>query len=288
MVFMDYGPKWKLLRKLSNLQMFGGKALENWGEVRANEVGHMVQAMYEPSKQGEQVVVGEVLAFAITNMVAQVVLSHRLFETKGSKSNEFKDTVVEFMTVSGVFNLGDFISCIAWMDLQGVVGRMKKLHKRFDALLTKMMVEHVNSAHLREGKLDFFDVLMANSENMNNEDQRLSLTNIKAFLMNLFTAGTDTSTSIIEWALAEMLRNPSILKKAQEELDNVTGKGRCLHEPDQPNLQYLQATFKETYQMHPSTPLGVPRVSVQACQVNGYYIPMNTRLNVNVWAIGRP
>jgi flavonoid 3',5'-hydroxylase len=103
----------------------------------------------------------------------------------------------------------------------------------------------------------------------------------------LFTAGTDTSSSIIEWALAEMLRNPNILLRAQKEIDQVVGKGRMLVESDLQKLPYLQAICKETYRLHPSTPLSVPRVSNKACQINGYYIPKNTRFNVNIWAIGR-
>lgn len=106
-------------------------------------------------------------------------------------------------------------------------------------------------------------------------------------MKNLFTAGTDTSTSIIEWALSEMLKSPYILIKAQREIDQVVGRQRMLVESDLPKLPYLEAICKETYRLHPSTPLGVPRVSTEACQVNGYYIPKNTRLNVNIWAIGR-
>jgi len=104
---------------------------------------------------------------------------------------------------------------------------------------------------------------------------------------NLFTAGTDTSTSIIEWALAEMLKNPNIFIRAEKEMDQVIGRQRLLLESDLPKLPYLQAICKETYRMHPSTPLSVPRVAAEACNVNGYYIPKNTRLNVNIWAIGR-
>lgn len=112
-------------------------------------------------------------------------------------------------------------------------------------------------------------------------------TNVPFPIKNLFTAGTDTSSSIIEWALAEMLKNPNILIKAQTEMDQVVGRQRLLVESDLPNLPYLKAICKETYRMHPSTPLSVPRVSTHACQVNGYYIPKNTRLNINIWAIGR-
>lgn len=104
---------------------------------------------------------------------------------------------------------------------------------------------------------------------------------------NLFTAGTDTSSSIIEWSLAEMLKKPSIMKKAHEEMDQVIGRDRRLKESDIPKLPYFQAICKETYRKHPSTPLNLPRISSEPCQVNGYYIPENTRLNVNIWAIGR-
>lgn len=103
----------------------------------------------------------------------------------------------------------------------------------------------------------------------------------------MFTAGTDTSSSIIEWALSEMLKNPKILKRTHDEMDQVIGRSRRLEESDIPKLPYLQAICKETFRKHPSTPLNLPRVSTVACEVNGYYIPKNTRLSVNIWAIGR-
>ena len=181
MVFADYGPRWKLLRKLSNLHMLGGKALDDWTLVRNIELGHMIQAMYESSKQRDQVVVPEMLTFAMANMIGQLILSRRVFVTHGSESNEFKDMVVELMTSAGIFNIGDFIPSIAWLDLQGIERGMKRLHKRFDVLLTKMIEEHSSSAHERKGKPDFLDIVMANRENSVGE--RLTLTNIKALLL---------------------------------------------------------------------------------------------------------
>ncbi|KAK3032376.1 hypothetical protein RJ639_037094 [Escallonia herrerae] len=285
MVFAEYGPRWKLLRKLSNLHMLGGKALDDWAHIRVSELGHMLQAMQESSLQNEPVVVAEMLNYAMANMIGQVMLSKRVFVTKGSESNLFKDMVVELMTVAGYFNIGDFIPSIAWMDLQRIEGGMKRLHKKFDMLITNMVKEHMETAHERKGKPDFLDFVMANREK--SEDERLTMTNFKALLLNLFTAGTDTSSSIIEWALTEMIKNPSILKRAHEEMDRVIGRDRRLLESDLPKLPYLQAICKETFRKHPSTPLNLPRVSTEACEVNGYYIPKNTRLSVNIWGIGR-
>ena len=84
-----------------------------------------------------------------------------------------------------------------------------------------------------------------------------------------------------------MLKNPSILRRAQEEMDQVIGRNRRLEESDLPKLPYLRAICKESFRLHPSTPLNLPRISTEACEVNGYYIPKNTRLSVNIWAIGR-
>ncbi|CAJ1965416.1 unnamed protein product [Sphenostylis stenocarpa] len=287
MVFAHYGSRWKLLRKLSNLHMLGGKALDDWGKVRDEEMGYMLGSMYDCSKRGEAVVVPEMLTYSMANMIGQVILSRRVFETKGSESNEFKDMVVELMTVAGYFNIGDFIPFLAKLDLQGIERGMKQLHKKFDSLLTKMIEEHVASKNKRKNKPDFLDVVMAYYAEEDTHGEKLSLVNIKALLLNLFTAGTDTSSSIIEWSLAEMLYNPSIMKKAHEEMDQVIGRDRRLKESDIANLPYFQAICKETYRKHPSTPLNLPRISSEPCQVNGYYIPENTRLSVNIWAIGR-
>ncbi|KAJ4977856.1 hypothetical protein NE237_008636 [Protea cynaroides] len=285
MVFAEYGPRWKLLRKLSNLHLLGGKALEEWAIVREIELGHMIRAMCESTRRVEPVVVPDMLTYAMANMIGQIILSRRVFVSTGDESNEFKDMVVELMTSAGFFNIGDFIPSIAWMDLQGIEGGMKKLHKKWDALITKMISDHKKSAHERKGKPDFLDVIFANREN--SEGERLSDINIKALLLNLFSAGTDTSSSIIEWALAEMVKNPTIFRKAHAEMDEVIGRNRRLQESDIPKLPYLQAICKETYRKHPSTPLNLPRVSSEACEVNGYYIPKNTRLSVNIWGIGR-
>ncbi|CAL5428561.1 unnamed protein product [Camellia sinensis] len=289
LVFADYGPRWKLLRKLGNLHILGVKALEGWAPFRTVELGHVLKAMHDLSCRGEAVVVAEMLSFAMANMIGKVVLGRRLFEKQGLESNEFKDMVVELMTKAGFFNFGDFVpsSVASWLDFGGVELGTKHIRKKFDVFLTTMIEEHkAESYEQNKEKQDFLDVLMAEQENCR-DDERLSVTNIKAVLLNIFTAGTDTSSSIIEWALAEMLKNPKILNQAQEEMDRVIGRNRRLEESDIPKLPYLQAICKETFRKHPSTPLNLPRVSAEACEVNGCYIPKNTRLAVNIWAIGR-
>ena len=97
----------------------------------------------------------------------------------------------------------------------------------------------------------------------------------------------DTTASTIEWAMASLLQRPDVLKRAQEELDVIVGRERVLDESDLPSLKYLEAIVKETLRLYPSGPLLVPHIAKEACTVGGYYVPAQTQLFVNVWAIHR-
>jgi len=224
-----------------------------------------------------------------TNTLARATVGRRVFAADGGEgaSREFKDMVVELMQLAGVFNVGDFVPALAWLDPQGVVARMKRLHRRYDDMMDRIIRERQAAA---EGK-DLLSVLLARMRDRqplaDGEDVTINETDIKALLLNLFTAGTDTTSSTVEWALAELIRHPDVLAKAQQELDAVVGRGRLVSEADLPRLTYLAAVVKETFRLHPSTPLSLPRVAAEECEVDGYRIPRGATLLVNVWAIAR-
>ena len=87
--------------------------------------------------------------------------------------------------------------------------------------------------------------------------------------------------------MSELLKSPETIQKATEELDRAIGRDRWVEEKDIVSLPYLQAIVKETMRLHPVAPLLAPRVAREDCKVAGYDILKNTRVMVNVWAIGR-
>lgn len=106
------------------------------------------------------------------------------------------------------------------------------------------------------------------------------------FQKDFITAATDTTAAATEWALAELINNPEVLEKARQEIDTVVGNKRLVEESDSPNLPYIQAIIKETFRLHPPIPM-IARKSIQESKINGYTIPKNTLLFVNIWSIGR-
>ncbi|KAF3341793.1 flavonoid 3',5'-hydroxylase 2-like protein [Carex littledalei] len=103
----------------------------------------------------------------------------------------------------------------------------------------------------------------------------------------MVTGGTDTTSTTVEWAMAEIIKKPNVLQNLQEELDQVVGKDKLVKESHLPQLPFLSCVIKETLRLHPILPLLVPRSPSSPCTIDGYLIPEGTKVFVNVWAIQR-
>lgn len=128
----------------------------------------------------------QLLNICTVNALGRVMLGRRVFGdgSGGSdpKADEFKSMVVEVMVLAGVFNIGDFIPALEWLDLQGVQGKMKKLHKRFDTFLTAIVEEHkINGGGTKQ--TDLLSTLISLKEDADGEGGKLTDTEIKALLL---------------------------------------------------------------------------------------------------------
>ncbi|KAL6313274.1 hypothetical protein AAG906_016153 [Vitis piasezkii] len=131
---------------------------------------------------------------------------------------------------------------------------------------------------------DVLHILLTISEDSNNV---LDITNIDHLLLDLFAAGTDTTTNTLEWAMAELLHKPETLRRVQVELLQTIGKDKLVKESDIAQLPYLQAVVKETFRLHPAVPLLLPRKAEVDTDICGFIVPKDAQVLVNVWAIGR-
>ncbi|GER28715.1 cytochrome P450 [Striga asiatica] len=65
------------------------------------------------------------------------------------------------------------------------------------------------------------------------------------------------------------------------------GRTRRVQEDDLTRMPYLQATVKEILRLHPALQMLIPRNSMEDTELMGYFVPKNTQLLVNAWAIHR-
>ncbi|MCD7455082.1 hypothetical protein HAX54_026985 [Datura stramonium] len=187
LVFAPYGPRWRMLRKICSVHLFSAKALDDFRHVRQEEVGTLARSLASAGQK--PIKLGQLLNVCTTNALARVMLGKRVFAdgTGGidPQAEEFKSMVVEMMVLAGVFNIGDFIPALDWMDIQGIAGKMKKLHARFDTFLTSILEEH-KGKEIGERK-EHGDLLSTLISLKNEEDDnggKLTDTEIKALLLD--------------------------------------------------------------------------------------------------------
>ncbi|XP_077212172.1 cytochrome P450 93A3-like [Tasmannia lanceolata] len=286
--FAPYGPYWKFMKKLCVSELLGGRTIDQFEPVRREEMRSFVKLLLEKSKAQETGVnLSRELSNLTNNVVSRMAMSKRSSRTEG-EADEVRVVVQAVANLVGTFNLGDYLGFFRKFDVQGFGKRIKDVHKRFDVIMERIIKEHEEERKKEKGGngvKDFLDTLLDISED-DNAEIRLRREDIKGFIMDLFVAGTDTSSVTSQWALSELINNPIMCEKARKEIDSVVGKNRLVEESDIANLPYLQAIIKETFRLHPASPISL-RQCTQDCKIKGYDIPANASVFINLWAIGR-
>ncbi|KAG5629605.1 hypothetical protein H5410_001322 [Solanum commersonii] len=133
------------------------------------------------------------------------------------------------------------------------------------------------------------DVLQVLLKLKDEADAKMPLTMIKlkALLMDMVVGGTGSTANTVEFAIAEIMHKPDVLRKLQLELDIVVGKDNIVEESHIQQLPYLYAVMKEVLRIHPAIPLLVPHCPSETCSVGGYVVPKGSCVFINVWAIQR-
>ncbi|KAJ3537685.1 hypothetical protein NMY22_g5493 [Coprinellus aureogranulatus] len=133
---------------------------------------------------------------------------------------------------------------------------------------------------------------------LNSLDEAKDLEEQKRVVMgtagNFFLGGADTSVNALTTFVLLMTLHPDVQAKAQAELDRVLGKYVLPTFADEPSLPYVGAIVKEVLRW--SVPLflppypsnaAVPHFIEQSDVYNGYFIPRNTIVAGNAWAMHR-
>ncbi|KAK9064860.1 hypothetical protein SSX86_016242 [Deinandra increscens subsp. villosa] len=273
---------WRTLRRISNSNIFSNNSLESNQHLRNQKVEELIAYCRQASLLNNHVDIGRAAFRTSLNLLSNTIFSKDLTNPYEDSGKEFKEVVGNIMVEAGKPNLVDFFPVLKKIDPQGI---RRRLGRHFGKVLE--IFEELIEERLRLGRLKQDDVLDVCLKIIQDSPTEINRSHMKSLFLDLFGAGTDTSSSTLEWAMTEVLRNPQTLTKAKEELQEVIGKGKIIKEDDVFRLPYLSCIVKETLRLHPAVPLLLPRKVEDEVTLSGYTIPKGTQVLVNAWAIGR-
>ncbi|PON46380.1 Cytochrome P450, E-class, group I [Trema orientale] len=247
-----YGDHWRNLRRIGTVEIFSLSRLDLFLGIRRDEIKRLLRKIWRNSvrEEFEKVELRSMLPVLTYNIIMRMVAGKRYYGDEGYET------------------------------------RVKKLAKRTDLFLQRLVEEHRSTTKKDDqSRNTMIDHLLSLQES---QPQYYTDQIIKGHILILLLAGTDTAAVTVEWAMSNLLNHPYVLKKARAELDSQVGQQKLVDESDLSKLPYLQSIISETLRLCPPAPLLVPHSKYQIVQrLHIRWIPRATKTGMS-WCSPRP
>ncbi|KAK7299942.1 hypothetical protein RJT34_10772 [Clitoria ternatea] len=277
-VFSPYGDYWKQLRKICTLELLTAKRVRSFQSIRGEEVSNLIR--HVSMNKGSTIN----LTDKVSSMAYRII-ARAAFGDECKDQEEYILFIKKNMRLAESFSVTNLFPSQNWLHvITGMKHKLMEIHRTSDVVLDNI----INAAKAKNDADGSLLSVLLNMRDHGPSEFHLTINNIKAVIQDMFIAGGESTSTTVEWAFSEMLKNPRVLKRAQEEVRQYFGNKGYVHEDvSLEELKYLNSVIKETLRLHPPAPLLVPRECDETCEINGYTIPVGTQVFVNAWAIGR-
>ncbi|KAL0368978.1 UNVERIFIED_CONTAM: Ferruginol synthase [Sesamum calycinum] len=241
MAYLPVGKEWRTIRKICKEQMFSTYRLDASQGLRREKLQKLRDYVHRCCITGRVVNIGEAAFITSLNLMSATLFSVDFTDFDSDVTQELKETIEGVAKIVGTPNLADFFPILKMIDPQGIQRQAKFYFGRLLAMFEEIINQRLQSRKATNGSPKKNDLLEALLDLSQGSEYELSCKQINHLLVDLFVAGSDTTSSTVEWAMTELLLSPEKMAKAKNELKSVIGENKQVEESDISRLPYLQA-----------------------------------------------
>ncbi|KAF4076709.1 hypothetical protein AMELA_G00218170 [Ameiurus melas] len=274
-ITISNGERWRQLRRftLTTLRDFGmgRKRMEGWIQ---EESRHLMDTIKETNSAPVDPTF--YLSRAVSNIICALVFGQRF-------SYEDSHFLRLLQIFSGVLQFGSstwaqLYNIFPWL-VELLPGKHRKIINDVNEVIDfsrGKIQEHKDSLD-PENPRDFIDCFLIRlKQEKDNPNTEFHYENLIASVLNLFLAGTETTSTTIRCALMLLIKHPEIQTRMQKEIDTVIGQERSPSLEDRKSLPFTDAVIHEVQRYIDLVPLNVPHYTTHQITFRGYTIPKDT------------
>ncbi|KAI3827028.1 hypothetical protein L1987_01090 [Smallanthus sonchifolius] len=228
-----FGSQWKMMRRILNQNILSLSVHKWLQSTRDDEANHLISYISNQIQKQNSLSEGGLINIRIAsqqfcgNVIRKMIFGTRFFGQgmeDGGPRDEENEQVLALFTILKYLNAFCIPDYFPWLrgkiDFDGhekiIKAAIEGVRKYHDPLIDERILTWNDGTRTQEK--DVLDILIKH------EKPKLTPEDIKAQILELMIATVDNPSNAVEWVMGEMMSEPSILKRAVEELDNVVVK----------------------------------------------------------------
>ncbi|KAL6467708.1 hypothetical protein MHYP_G00233850 [Metynnis hypsauchen] len=269
------GDRWRQLRRftLTTLRDFGmgRKRIEYWiqeeSEHLRNSLRETKSAPFDPTFY---------LSRAVSNVICALVFGQRF-------SYEDNNLLRLFQVITAILRFGSSPWGQAYNVFPWLMEHLPGHHQTLLSEVEELKVFIVEKIRTHEESLDpdnprdFIDCFLIRlNQEKDSPETEFHYDNMVSTVLNLFLAGTETTSTTIRYALMLLIKYTHIQEQMQKEIDTVIGTKRNPLMQDRKALPFTDAVIHEVQRYLDLVPLSLPHYATHDISFRGYAIPKGT------------
>ena len=276
-ILLDFGSSWKDKRRwtMRALRDFGiGK--RSIEEKIQEEAGYMCEEIAKNS--GKPFSVQVIFMQAVSNIICSVCFGQR-FSYKDQEFQEILNILNDFLKLNMFTTPINFYPSLRF--LPGDLFGMKTIQIMFNKS-NQWINKHFEK---QQKSLDAENVRNLVDLCLVKEKEGYDRKDLVKLVLDLFGAGTETTSTSLRWFILYMIKYPEVQRKFQQEVDRIIGDGRMVSLSDRVDMPYVDATIHELLRQANVAPTALPHDVREDVTLKGYKIPRHCLVFVNLYSV---
>lgn len=274
-----YGSLWRLLRQ-NFMSVIHPSRLHSYSHGRKWALGILKNNLLAEAELGKPFIVLDHFHHAMFALLVYMCFGEK-FEGKVIRDIEAvqRATLTNFIRFN-VLNFMPKIGKLVFRKLWNELFEIRRNQERVLLPLIQARREKKNNIDEKEYILSYVDSLL--DLKLPDGERKFSDGEIVSLCSEFLNGGTDTSTTTLQWVMANLVKNQDIQEKLLKEINTVVEAGEEIKEEDLERMPYLKTVVLETLRRHPPGHFILPRAVTEDTKFDGYDIPRDAMVNFTV------